>query len=97
MSFLEIIMISVGLAMDAFAVSVGKGLSVTNLKFIHGVIVGGYFGGFQALMPFLGYLFGSRVEGNVVDYIGGMITFLILSVIGLKMIKDADELQDVEK
>ena len=97
MSFLEIIMISVGLAMDAFAVSVGKGLSITNMKFIHGVIVGGYFGGFQALMPFLGYLFGNGVGSNVVDYFSGMITFLILSFIGLKMIKGADEVQDLEK
>ena len=97
MSLLEIIMIGIGLSMDAFAVSVGKGLSIKDMKFIHGVIVGAYFGSFQALMPLLGYLFGNMFESSVVDYVGGMITFLILSIIGLKMIKDANEVQNVEK
>lgn len=95
MSFLEIVMISIGLAMDAFAVAVGKGLSITNMKFVHGAIIGGYFGGFQALMPFLGYVFGNQL-GSIINYFSGITAFFILCTIGLKMIKDAEKVENVE-
>ena len=58
MSFLDLFVIAVGLSMDAFAVSVCKGLSVRQLKFSHACTAGVYFGGFQFLMPLLGYALG---------------------------------------
>ena len=60
MSFLDLFVIAVGLSMDAFAVSVCKGLSVRQLKFSHACTAGAYFGGFQFLMPLLGYALGVR-------------------------------------
>ena len=63
MGLLELFLIAVGLSMDAFAVSVCKGLSVRTLKAKHAVICGLYFGGFQALMPLLGWVLGSQFSG----------------------------------
>ena len=59
MGLLELFILAVGLSMDAFAVSVCKGLSVTKMEPKHALLCGAYFGGFQALMPALGYLLGS--------------------------------------
>ena len=59
MGFMEMFLIAVGLSMDAFAVSICKGLSVQRLQLRHMVLAGLYFGAFQALMPLLGYLLGS--------------------------------------
>ena len=56
MSFIELFLIGVGLSMDAFAVAICQGLSMTRIKWSHALTVGLYFGGFQALMPFIGYL-----------------------------------------
>ena len=64
MSLWELLVIAVGLSMDAFAVSVCKGLSVQKVKPKHYLIVAAYFGGFQALMPLLGYLLGVRFTGS---------------------------------
>lgn len=94
MSILEIILISIGLAMDAFAVAISKGLSMSKMMFIHVVIIGGYFGGFQALMPLLGYAFGNKL-GNSIGYFSGLITFFILCTIGIKMIKDSEKIEKV--
>ena len=58
MSFLELFLIAVGLSMDAFAVSICKGLSLKKLKPQHAALVGLYFGGFQALMPIIGWALG---------------------------------------
>ena len=58
MGLLELFIIAVGLSMDAFAVAVCKGLSVRTLRPRHAVITGAYFGGFQALMPLIGFLLG---------------------------------------
>ena len=60
MGFVELLLIGVGLSMDAFAVSVCKGLSVKKMAPKHALICGAYFGGFQALMPTIGYLLGSQ-------------------------------------
>ena len=57
--FIEIFILAVGLSMDAFAVAICKGLSVKQLKLKHAIIVGLYFGGFQAFMPLLGYCYGA--------------------------------------
>ena len=59
MGYLELALIGVGLSMDAFAVSVCKGLSLGHIRLRHMLIAGAWFGGFQALMPTLGYLLGS--------------------------------------
>ena len=60
--FIEILLIGVGLSMDAFAVSICKGLGMTNVNRKQALTIGLYFGGFQALMPFIGYMLGIRFE-----------------------------------
>ena len=62
MSLWELFVIAVGLSMDAFAVSICKGLSVRRLKPKHVLIAGLYFGGFQSLMPLLGYFLGKQLQ-----------------------------------
>ena len=79
MGIVELFLIAVGLSMDAFAVSICKGLSLNKLKLRHAALVGLYFGGFQALMPLLGWLLGFRFE-HVIQSIDHCITFAFLSV-----------------
>jgi putative Mn2+ efflux pump MntP len=74
--------------MDAFAVSICKGLSVQKLKPKHAALVGLYFGGFQFLMPVIGWLLGSRFE-NLITSIDHWIAFVLLCGIGLGMIKES--------
>ncbi len=88
MSFLEILLIGVGLAMDAFAVSICKGLSTRKLEWKHAIICGGYFGVFQALMPFIGYILGIQFKDKI-ESIDHWIAFILLALIGLNMIKEA--------
>lgn len=88
MSLLELFIIAVGLSMDAFAVSVCKGLSMCRMSWKNAVIVGLYFGGFQAMMPALGYLLGSQFKDAIVN-IDHWIAFILLSVIGFNMIREA--------
>ncbi|MBR6695877.1 MAG: manganese efflux pump [Oscillospiraceae bacterium] len=87
MSFSELLLIAIGLSMDAFAVAVCKGLSVGKTKVRHYIITGLWFGGFQALMPFLGYLLGTTFEKYIVAF-DHWIAFILLSVIGINMIKE---------
>ena len=68
MGIFELFLIAVGLSMDAFAVSVCKGLSTRELKFKHYMIIGAWFGGFQALMPTLGYMLSSTFEKYITNY-----------------------------
>ena len=70
MTYLELFLIAVGLSMDAFAVSICKGLSVRQLKPRHAMIAGGYFGGFQALMPVIGWLLGRQFESLIKSITG---------------------------
>ena len=97
MSFAELFLIAVGLSMDAFAVSVCKGLSVRALKPKHALLAGLYFGGFQFLMPVIGFLLGFRFE-TMIRSVDHWIAFLLLLVIGGNMIKesfgDDEELSD---
>lgn len=97
MGLIEIFILAVGLSMDAFAVSVCKGLSVRNLKPKHCLISGAYFGGFQAGMPLLGYLLGTRFE-NLITSVDHWIAFVLLGLIGANMIREsfgeADALND---
>lgn len=88
MSLAELFIIAVGLSMDAFAVSVCKGLSVQRMKISHGLICGAYFGGFQALMPAIGYLLGSQFE-SLITRVDHWIAFLLLGIIGINMIQEA--------
>ena len=62
MGILEMVLIGVGLAMDAFAVSVCKGLGMRKINYKHALITAVFFGGFQALMPFIGWLLGTQFE-----------------------------------
>lgn len=87
MSFSELLLIAIGLSMDAFAVAVCKGLSVGKTKVKHYIITGLWFGGFQALMPFLGYLLGTTFEKYIVAF-DHWIAFILLSLIGINMIKE---------
>lgn len=88
MGVLEIILISLGLAMDAFAVSICKGLSMKTMNWKKAIIVGLYFGGFQALMPVIGYLLGVAFQ-DLVTAIDHWIAFVLLGFIGGNMIKEA--------
>lgn len=88
MSFLEILLISIGLAMDAFAVSVCKGLAMTKMSWKKAIIIGLYFGLFQAIMPIIGYYLGESFQGLVTS-IDHWIIFGLLTFIGGNMIKEA--------
>lgn len=88
MSIISLLFIGVGLAMDAFAVSVCKGLSMKKMNVKQAIIIGLYFGGFQALMPFIGYLLGVRFEAYIKNF-DHWIAFGLLLMIGANMIKEA--------
>ena len=88
MSLTELFIIAVGLSMDAFAVSVCKGLSVQRLKLGHALACGVYFGGFQGLMPALGYLLGSQFQSVIVK-VDHWIAFILLGIIGINMIRES--------
>ena len=88
MGIVELILISVGLAMDAFAVAVCKGLNMRKINYKHAVIIAAFFGGFQALMPFIGWLVGTGFS-SYIDKYDHYVAFLLLAFIGGKMIIDA--------
>lgn len=85
---MDIFLIGVALSMDAFAVSVCKGLSVKKAGVKHVLTVGVYFGGFQALMPMLGFLLGYKFESFITN-IDHWIAFVLLAIIGGNMIREA--------
>ena len=95
MRFFELFLIAVGLSMDAFAVSVCKGLSVRKLEVKHALLAGLYFGGFQALMPLLGWLLGYRFE-SMIRSVDHWIAFVLLALIGGNMIKEAFQKDEEE-
>ena len=95
MGLLELFLIAVGLSMDAFAVSVCKGLSVRTLKAKHAVICGLYFGGFQLLMPLIGFALGVRFQ-SLITSIDHWIAFVLLGIIGSSMIKESREDEEEE-
>ena len=88
MTIIEMFIIAVGLAMDAFAVSVGKGLSVQCIRPKHCVITGAWFGGFQALMPVIGYYLGTSFTEYVENF-DHWIAFALLCFIGFNMIRES--------
>ncbi len=88
MSWIELIIIAVGVSMDAFAVSICKGLSVRRLRPKHILTAAVWFGGFQALMPLIGYFLCVSFADVVADF-DHWIAFVLLAIIGGKMIKEA--------
>jgi len=88
MSLATLFITAVGLSMDAFAVAVCKGLAVKKAGIRQMMLAGLWFGGFQALMPFIGYVFGSTLKEYVEKY-DHWIAFVLLSLIGINMIKEA--------
>ncbi|MDY3618752.1 manganese efflux pump MntP [Agathobaculum sp.] len=84
----ELLAIAVGLSMDAFAVSVCKGLSVRELRPRHALTAGAWFGGFQALMPAAGYILGSGFRG-LIERVDHWIAFVLLVLIGFGMVREA--------
>ena len=95
MSLAELFLIAVGLSMDAFAVSVCKGLSMPKLNKKHAVIIGLYFGGFQALMPLIGYYLGSHFKDAITSF-DHWIAFILLVIIGGNMVKESREKDEDE-
>ncbi len=87
MSLYEIFIIGIGLSMDAFAVSVCKGLSLGKIKPVHMLKAGVWFGGFQALMPLIGYLLAGLFAGFIDQY-DHWIAFVLLVLIGINMIRE---------
>ena len=88
MTFIDLFLIGVGLSMDAFAVAICQGLSMTRIKWGHALTVGLYFGGFQALMPFIGWMLGSQFADRIQQY-DHWIAFILLVLIGGNMIREA--------
>lgn len=95
MSIWELFLIAVGLSMDAFAVSVCKGLSAGRVRLGHALTAGIWFGGFQALMPFLGWLLGSRFQ-SFISSIDHWIAFLLLGLIGVNMVRESRSQEEEE-
>ena len=94
--FIELVLIGVGLSMDAFAVSICKGLALRKVNKKQAVVIGLFFGGFQALMPFLGWLLGSQFERYITS-IDHWIAFILLGVIGGKMMMEAVKKEEAEE
>ena len=90
MGTLELIMTALALSMDAFAVAVCKGLATDKVRPKHMLITGAWFGGFQALMPLIGYLLGQTFKGLITP-VDHWITFILLGIIGFNMLKEALE------
>jgi len=94
MSYFDLFITAVGLSMDAFAVAICKGLATGgSLKRRHLFITGAWFGGFQALMPTIGFLIGSLFAAYVVAF-DHWIAFILLSLIGINMLREAFEKED---
>ena len=88
MGIIELILLSIGLGMDAFAVSICKGISMKKMDWKKACIIGLYFGGFQAIMPVIGYFLGSTFE-NIITNFDHWVAFILLAIIGGNMIKES--------
>ena len=95
MGFWELVVLAVGLSMDAFAVSICKGLALQRVSWKECCIAGAWFGGFQALMPLLGYLLGTQFE-RFVTSVDHWIAFVLLGIIGGNMIRESREQEEEE-
>ena len=88
MGFLELTLLAVGLSMDAFAVSICKGLAMDRVTLGRAAVVGLWFGGFQGLMPLLGWFLGSRFS-SYITAVDHWIAFALLVILGLNMLREA--------
>lgn len=88
MGFVELALIAIGLSMDAFAVSVCKGLGMSKLNWKHALVIALFFGAFQGIMPVIGWALGTQFEGYITS-IDHWIAFVLLAFIGAKMLWDA--------
>ncbi len=96
MRLFELILLAVGLSMDAFAVSICKGLAMGKARWRDAIVVGLWFGGFQALMPLLGYFVGSRFA-EAISAFDHWIAFGLLLLIGISMIREAFGAEEEDK
>lgn len=96
MSLFEIIIIALGLAMDAFAVSICKGLSMKKLNYKKIIIIALYFGLFQTFMPVIGFFLGSKFS-LIVEKVDHWIVFILLSIIGGNMIKESTDNEEEKR
>ena len=88
MTIVELLLIALGLAMDAFAVSICKGITMKNIKFKNVLIIALFFGGFQGLMPLIGWLLGSSFAKYITP-VDHWIAFGLLGFLGVKMLLDS--------
>ena len=88
MGFGELALLALGVSMDAFAVSICKGLSVQKVTFRHAATCGGYFGAFQALMPVIGFFLG-MLFAEAIQAIDHWVAFVLLGIIGISMLREA--------
>lgn len=88
MGFVELLLLAVGLSMDAFAVSVCKGLAMPKASLKAGAVCGSWFGGFQALMPLIGFYLGT-LFADAIEAFDHWVAFGLLAVIGINMLKEA--------
>lgn len=93
MSTIELVLLAVALSMDAFAVAVCKGLNMRRINYKNALILALFFGGFQALMPFIGWLLGTRFEKYITS-VDHWIAFILLSIIGVQMIVESFKKDD---
>ena len=96
MDLLNVLLIAVGLSMDAFAVSICKGLAMRRITLKHALIVGAWFGAFQGLMPLIGYFLGIQFE-RYVNAIAPWVAFVLLALIGANMLREAFSDQEEEE
>jgi manganese efflux pump family protein len=96
MGIISILLIAVGLAMDAFAVSIAGGAAYKQLKIRHSLQMAGFFGGFQAIMPIIGALAGRSFKNYITGY-DHWIAFLLLTAIGGKMVYESFKIKEAQK
>ncbi|MDF2819647.1 MAG: hypothetical protein K0R15_88 [Clostridiales bacterium] len=94
MGLAELFIIAVGLSMDAFAVAICKGLCMKKMEWKKAIIIGAYFGVFQAGMPLIGYLLGTQFQDKITS-IDHWIAFLLLSFIGANMIRESRDKEEI--
>ena len=94
MGLTELFILAVGLSMDAFAVAVCKGLAMQKMNWRHAIIIGLYFGGFQAAMPSLGYILGVGFQSRI-QAVDHWIAFVLLVFIGLNMVRESRDQEAV--
>ena len=95
MGIIELLLLAAGLSMDAFAVSICKGLETEKITFKESLICGIWFGGFQGLMPFAGFLLGTGFEA-IISRIAPWLAFILLSIIGINMVREAFSKEEEE-